>query len=67
MEEKIRQLEEENSRLREALRAVAHHQQEIQALLDGVKDLLAVPESSGEKAHVTDDDVKNLLKKYSRL
>lgn len=67
MEEKIRQLEEENRRLREALRAVAQHRQEIQMLLDGVKDLLKTPEENSEPVHVTDDDVKNLLKKYSRL
>ena len=67
MEEKIRQLEEENRRMREALHAVAHHQQEIQKLLDGVKDLLETAEPDGENEHVSYDDVKKLLKKYSRL
>jgi|GEM_PF-3236779 len=67
MEEMLRQLEEENNRMRETLLAIEHHQQEIEKLIDSVRDLLETPEEDGENAHVTDDDVKNLLKKYSRL
>lgn len=66
MEEKIRELEEQNRRLREALRAIARHQDEIQSLLSGVKDLLEEKQKD-EQASVSDEDVKNLLKKYSRL
>lgn len=67
MEEMLLQLEEENNRMRETLLAIEHHQQEIEELIDSVRDLLETPEEDGENAHVTDDDVKNLLKKYSRL
>jgi len=66
MEERIRELEEQNRRLREALKAIARHQEEIQSLLGGVKDLLEEPQQDNQ-AQVTDEDVKNLLKKYSRL
>lgn len=58
--------EQENIRLREALRKISEHQAQIQQILDSVKDLLAVSEPF-ESTPVTDDDVKNLLKKYSRL
>ena len=66
MDEKLQQLESENARLREALCAVAEHQKEIDRILDGVKDII---ESRNEAQHapVTDEAVKNLLKKYSRL
>lgn len=67
MDEMLLQLEEENNRMRETLLAIEHHQQEIEELIDSVRDLLETPEEDGENAHVTDDDVKNLLKKYSRL
>jgi len=67
MEEMLRQLEEENNRMRETLLAIEHHQQEIEKLIDSVRHLLETPDEDGENAHVTDDDVKNLLKKYSRL
>ena len=67
MEEKIRQLEEENRRMTKALREIAYHHEEIQSLRDGVMDLLEEPKDYGEKVHVTDDDVISLLKKYSRL
>ncbi len=59
-------IEKENARLREALKAIAKAQEEIQKALDGVSDLLREEEKS-ESVPVTDDDVKALLKKYSRL
>ena len=42
-------------------------QEEIRHILDGVSDLLAADEEAAENTPVTDEDVKNLLKKYSRL
>ena len=45
---------------------IAEHQAQIQKILDGVSDLLRANEQT-ESAPVTDEDVKELLKKYSRL
>lgn len=59
-------LASENARLREALKKIAEHQAQIQKILDGVSDLLRANEQT-EAAPVTDEDVKELLKKYSRL
>ena len=59
-------LTSENARLREALKKIAEHQAQIQKILDGVSDLLRANEQT-ESAPVTDEDVKELLKKYSRL
>ena len=58
--------EHENIRLREALRKIREHQAEIQRILSEVDDLLKTGEEA-ENTPVTDEDVKNLLKKYSRL
>ena len=59
-------LASENARLSEALKKIAEHQAQIQKILDGVSDLLRTNEQT-ESAPVTDEDVKELLKKYSRL
>ena len=59
-------LASENARLREALKKIAEHQAQIQKILEGVSDLLKTEEQT-ESAPVTDEDVKELLKKYSRL
>ncbi len=56
----------ENARLREALRKISEHHTEIQKLLDGISDLIVTNEPT-ESAPVTEEDVKQLLKKYSRL
>ncbi|MBQ9680558.1 MAG: hypothetical protein IJV48_07750 [Ruminococcus sp.] len=56
----------ENTRMREALRKISEHQAEIQRLLEEIDDLLRVNEQT-ENTPVTDEDVKQLLKKYSRL
>ena len=56
----------ENARLLGALRKIKEHNDEIQKILDEVSDLLATNEQT-EDAPVTDEDVKELLKKYSRL
>jgi hypothetical protein len=59
-------LASENARLLGALRKIKEHNEEIKKILDEVSDLLATNEQN-ESAPVTDEDVKQLLKKYSRL
>lgn len=59
-------LASENARLRSALRKIKEHHAEIQKILDEVSDLLVTNEQTNN-APVTDEDVKQLLKKYSRL
>ncbi|WP_316631874.1 hypothetical protein [uncultured Ruminococcus sp.] len=59
-------LASENARLLGALRKIKEHNDEIQKILDEVSDLLVTNEQT-EAAPVTDEDVKQLLKKYSRL
>ena len=66
MDEKIKQLEYDNERLKKALHEISVHQAEIQKQLDGIKELLYAEEPT-ETAAVTEEDVKSLLKKYSRL
>lgn len=66
MDDNKKALASENARLSEALKKIAQHQAEIQKILDGVSDLLAEDEQT-ESAPVTEKDVKELLKKYSRL
>lgn len=59
-------LASENARLLSALRKIKEHNEEIKKILDEVSDLLVTNEQT-ESAPVTDEDVKQLLKKYSRL
>ena len=59
-------LASENARLLGALRKIREHNEEIKKILDEVSDLLVTNEQT-ESAPVTDEDVKQLLKKYSRL
>ena len=59
-------LASENARLLGALRRIKEHNEEIKKILDEVSDLLVTNEQT-ESAPVTDEDVKQLLKKYSRL
>ena len=59
-------LASENARLLGALRKIKELNDEIQKILDEVSDLLVTNEQT-EAAPVTDEDVKQLLKKYSRL
>ena len=66
MDERINELERENLRLLEALRRISEHQKEIQKILDGISDIL-YRDDRAEGSHVTDEDVKSLLKKYSRI
>ena len=62
----IKQLEHDNARLKKALTEIAARQAEIQKQLDDIQDLLHTEEQS-DNTPVTDEDVKSLLKKYSRL
>ena len=66
MEEKIRQLEHDNDRLKKALREISAHQAEINKQLDGIQDLLMEAVET-DNTPVTEEDLKSLLKKYSRL
>ena len=59
-------LASENARLLGAQRKIKKHNEEIKKILDEVSDLLVTNEQT-ESAPVTDEDVKQLLKKYSRL
>ncbi len=62
----LERLKHDNQRLCEALREITKRVEEIDALLKGVRDLTVVSEPE-HQAPVTEDDVKSLLKKYSRL
>ncbi len=66
MEEKIRQLEHDNDRLKKALREISAHQAEINKQLDDIQDLLMETVET-DNTPVTEEDLKALLKKYSRL
>ena len=63
MDKDITQLESDNKRLTEALIKARAQLEELKTTLDSVEDLLEEKNSG----HVTDDDVRNLLKKYSGL
>ena len=65
-EQELAALKRENQRLREALIKITEKQAEIQAILDEISDLTEVRKLAGSTP-LTDEDVKNLLKKYSRL
>ena len=65
-EEKLRQLEHDNAMLKKALREIAVHQAGIQKQLEEINDLLHEEEKT-DTVPVTDEDVRSLLKKYSRL
>lgn len=66
MDEKIKQLEQDNARLKKALLEITAQHAEIQKRLDQIHDLL-IEDQKSEIKRVTDQDVKSLLKKYSRL
>ena len=66
MANEAHELKQDNERLANALRQISEHQREIERLLEETRELWEeIPD--GEGSHVTDEDVKNLLKKYSRL
>lgn len=62
----LHQLEQENERMKKTLKEISAHQTEIRKLLDEVQDLL-VEEEHIDNTPVTEEDMKSLLKKYSRL
>ena len=62
--ENIINLEAENAELREALIEISAHIDAINEIIDGLSDLLVDP---SDDKHVTNEDVKSLLKKYSAL
>ncbi len=64
MEKSITQLENENEKLISALKQVSAHMEEINKILESVSDLIS---SDDDNKAVTDDDVKKLLKKYSKI
>lgn len=66
MEDKIKQLDSENARLRDALKKITEHCEAVMRVTDEIKDILDKDNTAAD-VPVTDEDVKNLLKKYSRL
>lgn len=52
--------------MKKTLKEISAHQTEIRKLLDEVQDLL-VEEEHIDNTPVTEEDMKSLLKKYSRL
>lgn len=66
MEDKIKQLDSENARLRDALKKITEHCEAVMRVTDEIKDILDKDNTAAD-VPVTDEDVKNLLKNYSRL
>ena len=62
MDNKIN-LEAENAKLRKAIHEISVHMEEIKKILDRLKEIT----TETEEKHVTDEDVKKLLEKYSSL
>ena len=63
MEKTLTQLKSDNEKLAQALRRIRDHIKDIEQEYDEISTLLLEDSDSP----VTDSDVKNLLKKYSRL
>lgn len=63
-EEEIKRLKEENGKLRAALRDIKGHLGDIEKLFEELSDIMA---DSEEGAPATDDEIKDLLKRYSRI
>ena len=63
MEKTSAQLEAENERLRNALVDIKLHMEAVEKIFGDISDLF----EEREEGAVTDEDVKNLLKKYSAL
>ncbi len=55
--------EAENAKLRKAIRDISVHVEEIEKILNGLKEITTEP----EEKHVTKEDVKKLLEKYSSI
>ncbi|MCR5652499.1 MAG: hypothetical protein K6F88_01720 [Ruminococcus sp.] len=63
MEKTSAQLEAENERLRNALVDIKLHMEAVEKIFGDISDLF----EEREEGAVTDEDVRNLLKKYSAL
>ena len=63
MEKTLTQLKSDNEKLAQALRRIKDHIKDIEKEYDEINALLL----EDSESPVTDNDVKNLLKKYSRL
>ena len=63
MEKTLTQLKSDNEKLAQALRRIRDHIKDIEQEYDEISTLLL----EDSESPVTDSDVKNLLKKYSRL
>ena len=63
MENELNHLREENAELKRVLRKVSQQLDELRETIDA----LNTSEKIDKNAPVTDNDVKSLLKKYSRL
>ena len=65
------ELREDNNKLRAALIAIRKHVEEIDAILAELGDLVTAdgdqPAEEAAPEAATDEDIKELLKKYSRL
>ena len=64
--ERDAQLAEENEKLRRALIEIKEHLDRIEEIYAELGDL-AIEDAEEERTAATDDEIKELLKKYSRL
>ncbi|MBR6918646.1 MAG: hypothetical protein IKN38_10740 [Clostridia bacterium] len=63
-EEEIARLKDENGKLRSALRDIKAHLDDIDKLFEELSDIMDEIDAG---APATDDEIKGLLKKYSRI
>ncbi len=63
-EEEINRLKDENVKLRAALRDIKAHLEGIDKLFEELSDIIS---DSDTNAPATDDEIKDLLKRYSRI
>ena len=63
-EEEIKRLKDENGKLRAALIDIKAHLEDIGKLFEDLSDIIA---DSDADAPATNDEIKDLLKKYSRI
>lgn len=64
VEEEINRLKEENGKLRAALRDIKAHIEDINGLFEKLSDIISDIDAG---APATDDEIKDLLKRYSRI
>ena len=63
-EETINRLKDENGKLRAALRDIKAHLEDMDKLFEELSDVIS---DSNAGAPATDDEIKDLLKRYSRI